>query len=230
MTNLLRGDAPPLARIQRNYLAAGERRLLTWLCARMPRWMTPDRLTAIGMVGAAMVLAGYLGSNLNPLWLLLSIAGYCVHWFGDSMDGSLARFRHIERPSYGYFLDHSCDGLATMMILAGIGLSPFVTMDVAMIALAGYLLLCMHAFLSARVLGEFKLSYMSAGPTELRLMLIGLTIMMMWLGSGRGMFGAWSGFDIFVGAVGSILILLFIGQTLVTARRLADADGPRPGG
>lgn len=228
MTNSLRSTAP-LARIQHNFLAVAERRLLTWLCARMPAWITPDRLTAIGMVGAMLVFIGYLGSNRNPAWLLLSIVGYVVHWFGDSMDGSLARFRHIERPSYGYFLDHSCDGLATMLILAGIGLSPFVTMDIAMVALVGYLLLCIHAFLSARVLGEFKLSYMAAGPTELRLMLIGLTIMMMLLGTGRGLFGAWSGFDIFVGSVGSILILLFIGQTLVTARRLADADGPKTG-
>jgi len=177
------------------------------------------------MVGAVMIFAGYVGSNLASSWLLLAIGGYIVQWFGDSMDGSLARYRRIERPSYGYFIDHSCDGLATLLILAGIGLSPFVTMDVALIALAGYLLLSIHAYLSARVLGEFKLSYLSAGPTELRIMLIALTIMMMALGAGPGLFGRWSGFDIFVGSVGSILILLFIGQTLVTGRRLARVEG-----
>src|SRR3546814_2728153 len=85
-----------------------------------------------------------------------------------------------------------------LLILAGIGLSPFVTMDVAMVALAGYLLLSIHAFLSARVLGELKLSYLSAGPTELRFMLIGMTVMMMVLGTAPGLFGRWSGFDIFV--------------------------------
>lgn len=214
-----------LARIQQNWLAANERRLLTWLCGRMPAWITPDRLTAMGMVGAVMVFAGYVGSNWSSAWLLLAIAGYVVHWFGDSMDGSLARFRHIERPSYGYFIDHSCDGLATLLILAGIGLSPFVTMDIAMIALSGYFLLSIHAFLSARVLGELKLSYLSAGPSELRLMLIILTATMIVLGSGPGLFGAFSGFDIFVGTVGGILILLFIGQTLRTGRRLALAEG-----
>jgi hypothetical protein len=89
------------------------------------------------------------------------------------------------------------------------------------VALAGYLLLSIHAYLSARVLGEFKLSYLSAGPTELRLMLIALTVMMMVLGDKPGLFGRWSGFDIFVGTVGVILIILFVGQTLVTGRRLA---------
>jgi len=216
---------PSLSRIQQNWLAARERRLLNWLCSRMPSWMTPDRLTGIGLAGAVMTFVGYVASNEAGIWLLLAIAGYAVQWFGDSLDGSLARYRHIERPSYGYFIDHSCDGLSTLLILAGMGLSPFVTMDFAMIALAGYLLLSIHAFLSARVLGEFKLSYLSAGPTELRIMLIVLTVMMMMLGAGPGLFGRWSGFDIFVGAVGSILILLFVGQTLVTGRRLAQIDG-----
>jgi len=224
MTNALQSGPGALDRIQQNFLAKAERRLLTWLCSRMPKWVTPDRLTLAGVIGAMMTFAGYVASNWGAAWLILAIIGYVVQWFGDSMDGSLARFRHIERPSYGYFIDHSCDGLVTLLILAGIGLSPFVTMDVAMVALAGYLLLSIHAYLSARVLGEFKLSYLSAGPTELRLMLIGLTIMMMTLGYGPGLFGRWSGFDIFVGAVGGLLIILFIGQTLITGRRLAHKD------
>ncbi|WP_460986137.1 CDP-alcohol phosphatidyltransferase family protein [Sphingobium sp. TomTYG75] len=216
--------APSLSRIQKNWLAARERRLLNWLCSQMPPWVTPDRLTLLGMVGAFMIFVGYVASGLAASWLLLAIVGYVVQWFGDSMDGSIARYRHIERPSYGYFIDHSCDGLATLLILAGIGLSPFVTMNVALVALAGYLLLSIHAYLSARVLGEFKLSYLAAGPTELRLMLIALTVMMMVLGSGPGIFGALSGFDVFVGAAGLILILLFIIQTITTGRRLARAE------
>ncbi|HUD94451.1 CDP-alcohol phosphatidyltransferase family protein [Sphingobium sp.] len=190
----------------------------------MPQWVTPDRLTGTGMAGAALIFLGYIASNLSIWWLLFAIAGYGVQWFGDSMDGSLARYRKIERPSYGYFIDHSCDGLATLLILAGIGLSPFVAMDVALMALAGYLLLSIHAYLSARVLGEFKLSYLSAGPTELRLVLIGLTITMMCLGSGPGYFGQVSGFDLFVGSVAAILILLFVIQTLAIGRRLARSE------
>ncbi|HEX7855784.1 MAG TPA: CDP-alcohol phosphatidyltransferase family protein [Sphingobium sp.] len=213
-----------LSRIQQNYLASGERKLLNWLCARLPDWVTPDMLTSLGLFGAAMTFVGYVASNFGSAWLLLAIAGYGVQWFGDSLDGSIARFRHIERPSYGYFIDHSCDGLTTLLILAGMGLSPFVTMDVAMIALAGYLLLSIHAYLSARVLGELKLSYLAAGPTELRFVLIGLTIMMMLLGSENGLFGSVSGFDLFVGGVGGVLMILFVLQTLSTGRRLAKMD------
>jgi phosphatidylglycerophosphate synthase len=219
-------------RIQQNILARRERQLLNWLCARMPMWVTPDFLTALGVFGAILVFGGYAASNLGDSWLWLAIAGYVIQWFGDSMDGSLARFRKIERPSYGYFIDHSCDGLTTALIVWGIGTTPYVTMDVVMVALVGYLLLSIHAYLSARVLGEFKLSYLAAGPTELRFMLVGLTIMMMVLGTGPGLFGDISGFDLFVGAIGALLMTLFVVQTLITGRRLAleaarGADRPR---
>ena len=220
----------PIDRIQENVLARSERRLLNWICARMPAWVAPDMLTGIGMVGAFMVFGGYLASNTGENWLWLSIAGYVVQWFGDSTDGSLARFRKIERPRYGYFLDHSCDGLATTLLVVGIGLSPYVTLEWALVALVGYLLLAIHAFLSVRVLGELKLSYLNAGPTELRFMLIGLTLAMMWFGyEGEGWFGAISGFDLFTGAVGAILIVLFVLQTAVTARRLAAMEPSRNG-
>jgi phosphatidylglycerophosphate synthase len=225
-------DTPkPISRIQENLLARSERRLLNWLCARFPAWVTPDLLTAIGMIGAFMVFAGYVASNLGDEWLWCAIAGYAVQWFGDSTDGSLARWRKIERPRYGYFLDHSCDGLATTLVVVGIGFSPHVAMEFALVALAGYLLLSIHAFLSVRVLGELKLSYLNAGPTELRFILIAFTISMMWIGPDATrwptFFGPVNGFDIFTGLVGGLLITLFVAQTFVTARRLAVMEPPR---
>jgi phosphatidylglycerophosphate synthase len=192
----------------------------------MPAWVTPDRLTTVGMIGALCVFLGYVISNEDGDWLWLSIAGYFIQWFGDSMDGSLARFRRIERPRYGYFLDHSCDGLATALVVVGIGLSKFVMLEVALLALVGYLLLCVHAFLSVRVLGELKLSYFNAGPTELRLILIALTVSMMIAGSRPVLVGPFTWFDLLVGGIGTLLIVLFVLQTAVTVRRLAREEPP----
>lgn len=220
-------ETQPIERIQENFLAREERRLLTWICSKFPAWVSPDMLTYLGMLGAVLIFSGYTLSNLGENWLWLAIVGYVIQWFGDSTDGSLARYRKIERPRYGYFLDHSCDGLATTLVVVGIGLSPYVTLEVALIALAGYLLLSIHAFLSVRVLGELKLSYLNAGPTELRFLLIGLTLAMMLFGAGPGWFGSISGFDVFVGVVGGILITLFVKQTAVTARRLAVDEPSR---
>lgn len=212
------------ARIQQNLLAASERRLLNWLCARMPNWVTPDQLTALGMAGAGMTFAGYALSHGNPAILWLAVAGYVVNWFGDSLDGSLARHRSCERPRFGYFIDHSCDAMATFLILGGLGLSPYVRLDVALLATIGYLLMSIHAFLFAKVSGEFRLSYAAAGPTELRLMLIGLTIAMYLQGPEPGFVAPVSGFDIFVGTAAMVLVGLFIGQTMMAARRLSRLD------
>lgn len=223
-------EQPPpntINRVQENLLARSERRLLNWLCAKMPAWVLPDLLTAIGMAGALLVFGGYVASNLGDGWLWVSIAGYAVQWFGDSMDGSLARFRRIERPRYGYFLDHSCDGLATVLVVTGIGFSDYVLLEVAFVALTGYLLLSIHAFLSVRVLGELKLSYMNAGPTELRFLLVGMTIMMILAGPEAALFGTFTWFDVVVGGLGLLMILLFLKQTLTIARRLS-LEEPSP--
>ena len=210
----------PLDRIQQNVLAKGERRLLNWICPRLPAWVTPDKLTGFGVFGALIVFFGYACSEQSPSTLWLVILGYAIQWFGDSLDGSLARWRKIERPKYGYFIDHSVDGLVILLIMGGMGWSPYVRMDVALLATIGYLLLSIHAYLGARVLGEFKLSYANAGPTELRFVLIGLTLAMMYFGPERTWLNNWSGFDLFVACAAAILNLLFIWQTLVTARRL----------
>lgn len=210
----------PITRIQENLLARQERRLLNWICPRLPRWVTPDQLTLLALIAAVVIFAGYALSALDRNWLWISVAGYAVHWFGDSLDGSLARYRSIERPRYGYFIDHSADVLGALLILTGLGVSPYIRLDVALIALAGYYMLAAHAFLSARVVGEMKLSAIAAGPTELRLILIGLTVCMYVFGQSSPRFKSLGIFDAFVGAVATILILLFIAQTLSMARRL----------
>jgi phosphatidylglycerophosphate synthase len=210
-----------LARIQENMLAVQERRLLNWICPRLPGWVTPDKLTILALFGAVIIFAGYVGSIISRQWLWLSVAGYVMHWFGDSLDGSLARFRKIERPRYGYFVDHSADVAGALLILIGLGISPYIRLDVALIALAGYYMLAAHSFLSARVAGELKLTYVAAGPTELRLMLIALTVFMYALGTNEPQFDGIGAFDLFVGAAGVILVVVFIFQTVAMARRLA---------
>ena len=220
----LAGTPQPIQRVQQNVVARAERALLNAICARMPPWVRPDMLTAVGMVGALMVFAGYVASALDRAWLWCAVAGYVINWFGDSTDGSLARYRKIERPRYGYFLDHSCDGIATTLVVAGIGLSPFVHLELALVALAGYLLMSIHAFLSVKVSGELRLSYMAAGPTELRIILIVFTLAMLAFGENPA---AMIGYGVFVGFAGSVLILLFLAQTFTTARRLAIEEPRR---
>ena len=128
---------PPI-RIQTSLLAAPERRLLDALCRRMPDWITPDRLTAIGSAGAALAALGYVGSWWSAKFLFVSSLGLVINWFGDSLDGSLARYRRIERPGFGYFVDHAVDALNMLVFALGLGLSPYVGMAAALLLLCSY--------------------------------------------------------------------------------------------
>jgi len=212
-------------RIQQSILAANERRLLNWLCPRLPQWITPDMMTMLGFAGALMVGVGYIFSIQNLTWLWLAQLGYLLNWFGDSLDGSLARYRRIERPNYGYFIDHSVDALATMAMLVGLGLGPFVELEVALLALVAYLLLSIHTYLCAQVIDEFKLTYLAGGPTELRLMLMAMTAAMFFVGPDKLFGTGLSAFDIFALVVAAILVGIFVSQTASTARLLAKREG-----
>jgi archaetidylinositol phosphate synthase len=209
-------------RIQLNLLAKSERRLLNWLCPRLPAWVSPDLLTAIGFSGSVTSAAGYFLSNYSVSWLWLAIAGYFINWFGDSLDGSIARHRKIERPKFGYFLDHSTDAFANMVLVIGIGSSPYARLDIAMFGLVGYLLMSIHTFLAAQVLGEFRLTYLNGGPTELRLVLIAMTLAMMTYGTERFAGLSFGVFDIFIALLAFVMISLYVIQTARTARALSQ--------
>lgn len=214
----------PVTRIHASFLATGERRLLMWISSKLPVWVTPDQLTGLGLTAALLTALAYALSELNPLWLWLAVLGYCLNWFGDSLDGTLARYRKIERPAYGYFVDHSCDGLATLLIMGGLGLSPYVRLDVALLGAAGYLLLAVHTFLAAKATNVFKVSQGGLGPTEARLILIGLTLAMLLLGPDGGRLGVFNGFDLFVGIAAVGCIGIFVVQTVSVANDLLEKE------
>lgn len=168
------------------------------------------------------MFAGYALSRAAPAWLWLTVAGYAVHWFGDSLDGSLARHRGIERPVYGHFLDHSVDALGNLVGMAGLGLTLFVRMDVALFTVAGYLLMTVHVLLRVHATGTMQLSFAGGGPTELRLVLIALTLAMMGAGP-LPVLPGWSAYDLGVAAVGGVLVALFTFHTARVAAALRRA-------
>ena len=159
-------------RIQTSLVNKAERKVLVWMAERMPRWITSDMLTCVGVLGAVIIAAGYVLSAGDYRWLWLASAGFVVNWFGDSLDGTLARVRNQQRPLYGFFLDHNVDGINETLMFAGLGLSPFMNMGLSMSLLAVYLLLSIYVYISAHLKGEFRLTYAKLGPTEFRLLAI----------------------------------------------------------
>lgn len=211
-------------RIQTSLLAGSERRLIDSICDKAPAWLLPDHLTLLGFVGAMIAFVAYLIAAWRPGFLFLASFGIVLYWFGDSHDGSLARRRRIERPRYGYFTDNSVDTLCDLAIMSGLGLSSYVRLDVALFTLVGYYLMGIHSFLSALVIGKFRLSFVAVGPTELRLLIIALNTIMYYCGHAPipGIdFGIYDGL---VASGGSIFLALFIFSTAHMARRLAAEE------
>jgi phosphatidylglycerophosphate synthase len=169
-------------RTSRFLLGGFERRVLPRLAAALPSWVMPDHLTLLGLAASTGIAAAYLLTNRSEAWLWAASALLVVQWFGDSLDGTLARTRKIERPRYGYYLDHLTDAYSTLAIGLGLGLSPYMLLAVGLAIVIAYLVLSINVYLETYVFGEFSFSYGSLGPTEVRLILIGLNTVALLLG------------------------------------------------
>jgi phosphatidylglycerophosphate synthase len=202
-----------------------ERPALQWLAAHMPAWMTPDILTGIGTLGAVIIFFSYWLSNEFPALLWVASLGFVINWFGDSLDGTLARYRKIERPKYGFFVDHTVDSFNEILIVIGLGLSPYVTFGVACLALIGYLLMSILIYIRTYVHGVFQISYGKFGPTEVRVFLILLNTVMFFLGSPQVdlPLGLNTIYDIPVAIIAFVLVALYVGGSIRGAVELAQA-------
>lgn len=205
-----------------------ERPALKWLAAHMPSWINPDILTIIGIFGAVLIFGSYVLSNIHATFLWLASVGFVVNWFGDSLDGTLARYRNIERPKYGFFVDHTVDSFSQLLIFAGLGLSPYVSLELALLALVGYLLMSILVYVDTYVTGVFKISYGKLGPTELRAIAIILNIAFLYLGVPTIdlAIGQVSIYDLLALSIALLLILIYIFSTIRRASKLAKLEEP----
>lgn len=159
-------------RIQTSVLNALEKKLLVWLAERQPAWVTSDILTYVGTFGSMVIAAGYILAawNINFLWL--SSLGFLINWYGDSLDGTLARVRKTQRPIYGYYIDHTMDVINELMMFVGVGLSGLMHFELAVLVLVVYLMLTVNVSINAHLKKEFRLTYAGMGPTEFRIIMI----------------------------------------------------------
>ena len=158
-------------RHHRSLLAAAEKQLLIAIAARLPRFVNSDHLTLLALVamGVAGLAFGLARFDVRSLWIV--VVALAVNWFGDSLDGTLARVRRVERPRYGFYVDHVVDIAGATMLFAGLAASGFMHPLIALGLLVAYLLVTAEVFLATGVLGVFRMSFAGVGPTELRLLL-----------------------------------------------------------
>lgn len=158
-------------RSQTSLLAPLERACLDWLAHHMPEWVRPDHLTLLGF--GAMLAAGLLYALARwwpPLLLIVNLL-LAFNWFGDSLDGTLARARNKQRPRYGFYVDHIVDAFGILFLINGLALSGYMTWTVALALLVTYFMLSIDVYLATYTIGTFKLSFYKLSPTELRVVL-----------------------------------------------------------
>ena len=216
-------DAP---RDKQFLLAKAEGRALEWIARRLPRWVLPDHMTALGVMAALGIAGAYLLSNGDKTWLWAASALLVVHWLGDSLDGTLARVRKIERPRYGYYLDHLVDALATAVIGLGLGLSPYMLLSVGLVIVIAYLVLSINTYLETYAFGVFTLGYGRLGPTEVRLALIVLnTLIAVGVGLGFQVGGlGLTVLDLIGLAIAGVMIAALLARAARNLRVLAEQE------
>lgn len=168
-------------RIQTSFLSSLEKRALLWMAERLPGRINSDHLTLLGLAGQIMAGVSYALARGNRWWLIAGIGFLALNWFGDSLDGTLARVRRQERPRYGFYVDHMIDSVGALCIMGGLALSGYMHPFIAFGLLAGFLLLSIQSYLATYALGEFRLSFWNFGPTELRILLaVGNLALLRW--------------------------------------------------
>ena len=167
-----RSDFRTAERAHSSILSLPEKKALIWLARHMPAWVSSDHLTALGFLSLLGVGCSYWYSSHSRAGLILAVAFFVLNWFGDSLDGTLARVRDRQRPRYGFYVDHILDACGSVFLFAGLALSGYMSERIAVGLLVAYFLLSIEVYLATYTVGKFHLSFAAFGPTELRLLLI----------------------------------------------------------
>lgn len=221
----------PEVRIQTSILNGLEKKILIWLAERIPKKINSDHLTRLGLSGAFVSSAGYILSNWDINFLWLASFGLIVNWFGDSLDGTVARVRNAQRSIYGFFIDHNVDALTILVICIGAGLSPFIKFSTALLVLAAYLLLSIYTYINTYLIGEFKITYNKLGPTEFRLVVILINTLFIYFPSGNKNFTIWgvalSINDVVGIVVAFILFIIYLVNFFMDKNKYEKIDPPK---
>jgi archaetidylinositol phosphate synthase len=205
-------------RLQESFTAAAERKTLAWLAARLPAWVNSDHLTLLGFAAMALAGASYGLARVSRAGLLLATVFLALNWFGDSLDGTLARLRNRQRPRYGFYVDHMVDTFGGFFLMGGLALSGYIDWRIAIGMFVVFLMLSIQVYLATYTIGTFQLSFAKFGPTEIRI-LLALGNVALWFHPDTQVFGSpYRLFDvggvIAIGGMSSILIVSTILNTV----------------
>jgi len=215
-----------ISRVNTSWVIPVERPLVGWLAAKLPVGVTPDQLTLIGFVGALISGLAYGASWMSPSLLWLASAGLIINWFGDSLDGTLARIRKIERPRYGFFIDNTTDFLSLLCIFFGLGISPYMRFGTACLGLVAYYMASFFNLIRSIDTQVIQIGYYGIGPTEIRIGLICYNFFILTIGDWpvKTAIGVLSPIDCAVIIAFAAVLVSFLVMVWSEGRRLAQEE------
>jgi len=224
-----------LTRFNQSLLGPLERPALAWLAAHMPPWVVPDTLTFFGLGGAMVTSTGFILSNLSLHWLWLSCIGLVMNWIGDSTDGTLARYRRIERPRYGFFVDSSSDLFSHPMTLLSVGISPCAHFGIAALGAVAFLMGFAYTMIGAHTRAKMRITYFGFGPTEIRASLLAGNLLVLAFGVRTvplgiplpAGFGPLTTYDVVIAAL-ALLAAVLIPFLAIREGSALSLEDPRP--
>ena len=215
-----------ISRVNTSWVIPVERPLVGWLAAKLPVGVTPDQLTLTGFVGALISGLAYGASWMSPSLLWLASAGLIINWFGDSLDGTLARLRKIERPRYGFFIDNTTDFLSLLCIFFGLGISPYMRFGTACLGLVAYYMASFFNLIRSIDTQVIQIGYYGIGPTEIRIGLICYNFFILTIGDWpvKTAIGVLSPIDCAVIIAFAAVLVSFLVMVWSEGRRLAQEE------
>ncbi len=225
----------PVQRKNESALGVLERPVLAWLAPRLPPGITPDRLTVLGIAGALTAALGYCASRWSLQWLWLASLGLLLNWIGDSLDGTVARLRRIQRPRYGFFVDHTSDLFSQSLVFLTLGVSPCAHFGVACLGAIAFLMAFVYSLICVEVRNVLRVTYFGFGPTEMRALLIVGNLLTLrigafdvgqWLAPHSGL-GPMTVYDVVIVTLFTVTVVALLLLAIRERRDLADEDPPR---
>lgn len=215
-------------RIQQSITSRIEKKILLWIAARLPLWVTSDQLTCLGLGAMFLAWAGYFLARWHPLGFLLATLALAVNWFGDSLDGTVARVRNQQRPRYGFYVDHVIDSIGAVLLMSGLALSGRLDWRIAAAMLVGFLLLSIESYLASYTLGVFRMSFWKFGPTEIRILLAAGNLALWW-NPRATVLGRFRLFDLGGIVASALMLAMFLASAARHAAQLYRAERiPKP--
>jgi phosphatidylglycerophosphate synthase len=208
-----------ISRHNRSFLAYTEQRAIRWILPRIPRSVSSLHLTLLGLSGSVFAGLALIACNWSLSWLPLVVLGIVINWFGDSFDGSLARYRNAERPRFGFLVDHTCDLFSQIVIIVCFGLSPFLSLIAALVVLLCYLLFSAYTYIRAAVQNVHQMAYIGLGATEFRILMVAWAMIGSFVGLHESPLNGASRLDMVIAFLG---VLAAIGLAIKAVRDARD--------